>query len=85
MRPLAHQFALLAVAGAGAGAPVASAQSADCLRARIESPRIVGDTAVAWLTVDELLARANTPGISDAVIHNSPVHGTRGYSVAGIA
>jgi CubicO group peptidase (beta-lactamase class C family) len=80
-RPLALLFALLAVAGA----PFASAQSADSLRARIESPRIVGDTGAAGLTLDELLARTNTPGISVAVIHNFAVHWSRGYGVADAA
>jgi hypothetical protein len=62
---------LVALLLAVAGVPVVSAQSADSLRARIESPRIVGDTGVAGLTLDELLARANTPGISVAVIHKA--------------
>jgi CubicO group peptidase (beta-lactamase class C family) len=34
---------------------------------------------------DELLARANTPGISVAVIHSFAVHWTRGYGVADAA
>jgi len=80
-RPYALLFVLLAVTGV----PVASAQSADSLRARIESPRIAGDTGVAGLTLDELLARANTPGISVAVIHNFAVHWARGYGVADAA
>lgn len=80
-RPLALLLALFAVVGA----PVASAQPADSLRARIEAPRIAGDTGVAGLTLDELLARANTPGISVAVIHDFAVHWARGYGVADAA
>jgi hypothetical protein len=60
IRPLALVVALLTLVGA----PHAAAQSADSLRALIEAPRIPGDTGVAGLSLDSLLARTNTPGIS---------------------
>ncbi len=83
-RPLALLLALLALL-ALLGAPGAAAQSADSLRALVEAPRIPGDTGVAGLTLDELIARTNTPGISVAVIHNFEVHWARGYGIADAA
>jgi CubicO group peptidase (beta-lactamase class C family) len=80
-RPLALLFVLLAVAGA----PLVSAQSANSLRARIKSPRVVGVPGAAGLTLDDRLARANTPGISAAVIHNFAAHWSRGHGVADAA
>ncbi len=81
IRPAVLLVALLALVGA----PHAAAQSADSLRALVEAPRIPGDTGVAGLTLDELLVRANTPGISVAVIRNFEIHWTRGYGIADVA
>jgi CubicO group peptidase (beta-lactamase class C family) len=80
-RPLALVVALLVLVGA----PHAAAQSADSLRALIEAPRIPGDTGVAGLSLDSLLARTNTPGISVAVIRDFQVHWARGYGIADVA
>jgi len=81
IRPLALVVALLTLVGA----PHAAAQSADSLRALIEAPRIPGDTGVAGLSLDSLLARTNTPGISVAVIRDFQVHWARGYGIADVA
>lgn len=81
IRPVVLLLALLAVVGA----PGASAQSADSLRALVEAPRVPGDTGVAGLTLDEILTRVNTPGISVAVIHDFEVHWVRGYGIADVA
>lgn len=80
-RPIALLVALLALLGA----PRAAAQSADSLRALIEAPRIVGDTGLAGLTLDEILARTFVPGISVAVVHDFQIHWARGYGVADAA
>ena len=42
----------------------------------------MGARDVAGLTLDELLARAKTPGISVAVIHTFEIHWARGYGIA---
>lgn len=80
-RPLALLVALLALVWA----PPATAQSADSLRALVESPRIPGDSGLAGLSLDELLARTNTPGISVAVVRDFAIHWARGYGVADAA
>lgn len=83
LRPFRLALTWLALL-APATAPLA-AQSADSLRARIEAPRIPGDTGLAGRTLSEVLAAANVPGVSVAVIHDFAIHWAKGYGVADLA
>jgi CubicO group peptidase (beta-lactamase class C family) len=76
-RPLALLLLL-----AGIAARPAIAQSADELRARVEAPRIPGDSGLAGRTLDELLTAAMVPGASVAVIRDFEIHWAKGYGVA---
>jgi CubicO group peptidase (beta-lactamase class C family) len=78
---------LLAASLAAAIAPtVATAQQgpepAAALIARIEAPRIPGDTGLAGRTLREVLTAANVPGASIAVVHDYQLHWAKGYGVA---
>ncbi len=62
----------------------ASAQDPASYIARIEAPRIPGDTGLAGRTLPELLRATGVPGVSLTVIHDFAAHWTKGYGVADV-
>lgn len=82
------------VAGTLAGLAFATLAPAACAQdgadpgsyiARIEAPRIPGDPGLAGKTMAELLAAANVPGVSVAVIRDFRIHWAKGYGLASVA
>jgi CubicO group peptidase (beta-lactamase class C family) len=65
-------------------APLASQQEVDSFIARVEGVRTPGDTGVAGLTLEQVMARFRVPGVSVAVIRDFEVHWAKGYGVADV-
>jgi CubicO group peptidase (beta-lactamase class C family) len=80
--------AVLALLGA-AGRLTAQAQAAPedvgALIARVEAPRTPGAEGPEGLTLAEVMARANVPGVSVAVVRDFQIHWAKGYGVADVA
>lgn len=75
--------ALAAVASLGASRPAAQTDAA-ALIARIEAPQVPNRQGFDALTLAQVMARLNVPGVSIAVVKDFEVHWAKGYGVADV-
>lgn len=70
--------------GVGATRPVAQNEQA-ALIARIEAPQVPDRQGFDGLTLSQVMARLNVPGVSIAVVRDFEVHWAKAYGVADVA
>ena len=83
-RWLVPMVAICVVAGVSATRPAAQTEQA-ALIARIEAPQVPDRQGFDGLTLTQVMARLNVPGVSIAVVRDFEVHWAKAYGVADVA